>query len=121
MRVIFDTVVPIPIAVSVNVMGFTTNFLIFSLYLKSKVWVLLDVTCSSNSSLTDRLCCCPTVVAVATVTVPFTLFRDPERLSVMISILLSSPAVVSICLKNIVLNPTFSVDNPTYELLNLTQ
>ena len=41
------------------------------------------------------------VVAVATVTVPFILLKEPVRLSVIVSILLSSPTLELIDVKNI--------------------
>ena len=95
----------------------------FSLYLRSKVWVLSDWICNSKSSPTDKPCCWPMVVAVATVTVPFTLLKEPVRLSVIVSILLSSPAVVWTEVKNrlLVKNPVLILDNPTNSLLNLIQ
>ena len=86
--------------------------------------------CNSNWSFTDNWCCWPEVVAVATVTVPFTLRRDPETLSITNSILWSSPPVVKTSLKytfwELVLIPTvpipvFSVANPIYSALNLVQ
>ena len=87
------------------------------MYLKSKVWVLSDVICNSNSSFIDNPCCCPVVVAVATVTVPFTFLNWPVMLFVINSNLTLSDPVeipVVICLKNtlLVLNPTFSVESP---------
>ena len=79
--------------------------------------------CNLNSSFSDKPCCWPVVVAVATVTVPFTLLKEPVRLSVIVSILLSSPAVVWTEVKNrlLVENPTLILDNPTNSLLNLIQ
>ena len=46
--VIFDNVVPIPMAESENDTGLTTNFLIFSLYFKLKVCVAFDLICNSK-------------------------------------------------------------------------
>ena len=86
-----------------NEVGSRTNFLIFSLYLKSKVWVCFDVISSLNSSLTDNPCCWPVVVAVATVTVPFTLVASPVILLNNSSNLALSVEPVTICLKNTLL------------------
>ena len=110
-------------SVDPNETGFTTNFLIFSLYLKSKDWVCFDVMSSLNSSPTDSPCCWPIVDAVATVTVPLTLVASPVILSNSSSILALSVEPVIICLKNtvLVLNPTFSVDKPINSSLIFTQ
>ena len=77
-------VVPIPTEVDAKETGFTTNFLKFSLYLKSKVCVLFDFISRLNSSLRDKPCCCPIVVAAATVTSPFTFVKLPEIFSLII-------------------------------------
>ena len=63
------------------------------------------------------------VVAVATVTVPFTLFASPVTLLSTSSNLALSVKPVTICLKNtlFVLNPTFSVDNPIKSSFIFTQ
>ena len=52
--VILDEVVPIPMSVDPNETGLTTNFLIVSLNLKSKVCVLSDVMFNLNSSPIER-------------------------------------------------------------------
>ena len=102
--VIVDNVVPIPIAESINDNGFMTNFLILSLYFKLKVWILFDFMCNLKLSFKLSPCCCPDVVAVATVTVPFIFLKDPDILFVINSILISSwdidPVLVKTSLKN---------------------
>ena len=77
-----------------NDTGLTTNFLIDSLYFKLKVWVWLDVIFNLNLSFIDSACWFPVVFAVATVTVPLTLLKDPEILFVINSILWSSSLLV---------------------------
>ena len=79
-----------------------------------------------NLSPTDNLCCCPVVVAVATVTVPFTFLNCPViLLNINSNLALSDPVAlpVIICLKNtlLVLNPTFSVESPINSSLIFTQ
>ena len=63
------------------------------------------------------------VVAVATVTVPFTLVASPVILLNISSNLALSVEPVTICLKNtlFVLKPTFSVDNPIKSSFIFTQ
>ncbi len=129
MIVIVDNVVPTPISVDPNETGLTTNFLIVSLYLRLKISVLSDFISNLNLSPTDNPCCCPVVVAVATVTVPFTFLNWPVMLFVINSNLTLSDPVeipVVICLKNtlLVLNPTFSVESPinsSFYQMNLNQ
>ena len=135
MIVIVDNVVPTPISVDPNETGLTTNFLIVSLYLKLKISVLFDFISNLNLSPTDNPCCCPVVVAVATVTVPLTFLNWPVMLFVINSNLtLSDPVVIPviICLKNtlfvpipeftpFVLKPTLSVESPINSSLIFTQ
>ena len=123
MIVILEFVVPVPIAESKKDKGFTTSFPMVELYLKLKVWVLSEVIWSSNSSFTDNPCCCPEVEPTETVTVPSTLLAKPDTFSLIFSILLSSPTLELIDVKNIwlVLNETFSVDKPIKSSLILEQ
>ena len=102
------------------------------MYLKSKVWISFDFKLSLNSSPTFNPCCWPVDVAVATVTVPFTLFASPVILLVINSNFTLSDPLVMICLKNtlfvpipeftpFVLKPTLSVESPIKSSLIFTQ